>query len=34
MGWLLWASKVTALNDSCVVTIVGYRGNSVYRVVG
>jgi hypothetical protein len=25
--------KETACNDSCVVTIVGYRGNSVYRVV-
>jgi hypothetical protein len=26
-------AKETARNDSCVVTIVGYRGNSVYRVV-
>jgi hypothetical protein len=26
-------AKETACNDSCVVTIVGYRGNSVYRFV-
>jgi hypothetical protein len=24
-----WTAKVTARNDSCVVTIVGYRGNRV-----
>jgi hypothetical protein len=26
-------AKETARDDSCVVTIVGYSGNSVYRVV-
>jgi hypothetical protein len=30
---LLWGLPRNARNGSCVTTIVGYRGNLVYRVV-